>query len=167
MFGRNTTAILMAGMIGAVAMMAPAFANAKMREIYRFSGIVVGVPAGELVDDDDPFVVIDVEDAERITILHCANLGRKSARVRAIYFDETGKPFTFDKTVQGNTGFTVATADAGLSGLGDFFDIEQIKAGLGVVLSNRSEIACSAQVLNQFSQYVYDLPLERVAQNDK
>ena len=164
MFGRNTTAVVMAGMIGAVMVMAPAFANAKMREIYRFSGLVVGLPAGDL--DVDPFPIIDPEDANRIAILHCANLGNKNARVRVAYFDESGEPFVFDKRLESNTGFTLTTSNEGVSGIAlDFIDIEQIKAGLGLVLANRTEIACSAQVLNRFSQYVYDLPLERVARN--
>ncbi len=164
MFGRNITAVVMAGLIGAVMVMAPALANAKMREIYRFSGLVVGLPAGDL--DVDPFPIIDPEDANRIAILHCANLGNKNARVRVAYFDESGEPFVFDKRLESNTGFTLTTSNEGVSGIAlDFIDIEQIKAGLGLVLANRTEIACSAQVLNRFSQYVYDLPLERVARN--
>ena len=130
----------------------------------RFSGLVVGLPAGDL--DVDPFPIIDPEDANRIAILHCANLGNKNARVRVAYFDESGEPFVFDKRLESNTGFTLTTSNEGVSGIAlDFIDIEQIKAGLGLVLANRTEIACSAQVLNRFSQYVYDLPLERVARN--
>jgi hypothetical protein len=164
MFGRNTTAVVMAGLIGAVMVMAPALANAKMREIYRFSGLVVGLPAGDL--DVDAFPIVDPEDANRIAILHCANLGNKNARVRVAYFDESGEPFVFDKRLESNTGFTLTTSNEGVSGIAlDFIDIEQIKAGLGLVLASRTEIACSAQVLNRFSQYVYDLPLERVGRD--
>ncbi len=164
MCGRKTTAAVMAGMIGAVMVMAPASANAKMREIYRFSGLVVGLPAGDL--DVDPFALIDPVDANRIANLHCANLGNKNARVRVAFFDESGEPFVFDKILESNTAFTLTTSEEGFSGIAlDFIDIEQIKAGLGLVLANRTEIACSAQVLNRFSQYVYDLPLERIGRD--
>jgi|GEM_PF-3465397 len=156
-------AALAACACAAIACAAPALAGPKLKQIYRFSGVAVGLPAGDLVDDGG-FAGVDEADAERIVQLSCNNFGEAGAVLKVVFYDQNATPYVFDKYLEPDEAVAITTSQApALPGpTVRVFRTGEIRAGLGIVLSNRTEIACSALVAAAAAGSLYQPRLERV-----
>jgi hypothetical protein len=147
--------IVLAATLGVTTMAAPDTAAAKLRQLYWFTGAANGAPAGE------------PGEKTRLTVMQCANAGKRTARVLIELFAKNGTRSPLNVTIAPDEAVAMATSAPFLDGVGAVIEIGLVDAGLGSVKSNRPDVICAAQVFDEDSDYGYALPMVPVAQKTR